>query len=45
MKSVSPRTVAILRAAGIPPKALSLSDLERRALWAAAPRKPKRRSA
>jgi hypothetical protein len=45
MKSVSRRTEAILRAAGISSKALSLSDLERRALWAAAPRKAKRRSA
>lgn len=45
MKSVSRRTVAILRAAGISSKALSLSDLERRALWAATPRKPRKRSA
>jgi len=45
MKSVSRRTLAILRAAGIPPKALSLSDLERRALWAGASRQPKSRSA
>lgn len=45
MKSVSRRTVAILRAAGINSKALSLSDLEQRALWAAGSRKPKGRSA
>jgi hypothetical protein len=45
MKSVSRRTVAILRAAGINAKALSLSDLERGALWAGPPRKQKRRSA
>jgi hypothetical protein len=45
MKSVSRRTVTILRAAGINSKALSLSDLERRALWAGASRKLRRRSA
>jgi len=41
MHALSRRTLIIVRAAGIDPKTLSHSDLERRALWASASEQPK----
>jgi len=45
MHAASRRAAAIIRAAGVSAKSLSLSDLERRALWAGASGRRKKRSA